>query len=137
MRNTNMTSKMTPSRLSALAVATVVVLSGSSLLAQEDADYGASYGWSNHYAGVDPSAALYPSPHPTPPHAGHTYITYPPFAPHQYLYTHGHRYVRCNPGDGSGGGRTTTTVRWGHRWYPLRTWNDEFPFFNLNEALPR
>ncbi|MCA9102753.1 MAG: hypothetical protein KDA63_16455 [Planctomycetales bacterium] len=147
-----MTSRMTQQTrvqrwLPGLAAVAVVVLAGRMASAQQPIpeyrtnNYSAPYGWSNYYAGTDPSAALYPSPRPTPPFVGHTYITYPVFAPHQYLYTHGHRYVRDNGcGDGSGtggGGTTTTTVRWGHRWYPLRTQNEEFPFFNLDEAYPR
>ena len=33
-------------------------------------------------------AQLYVSPRPTPPMVGHTWITYPPLNPHEFLYHH-------------------------------------------------
>ena len=42
------------------------------------------------YAGV--GVQLYPSPRPTPPLVGHTYVTYQPLMPHEFLYPH-HRVV--------------------------------------------
>jgi hypothetical protein len=127
-----MTSKMTRNRLAALAIATAVVLSGQTLLAQECTNCGTSHGWSN--GDTASYAAMYPSPRHTPSQVGHTYITYPPFAPHHYLYTHHKFYTHREP---CGGGRTITSVTWGNRWNPFRSWNEEAPFFNLNEALPR
>ena len=59
-------------------------------------------------------AQLYVSPRPVPPAVGHTWITYQPLMPHEYLYTHHRTYVRRNPG----AGMTVTTVSYGHR--PLR-----------------
>lgn len=71
----------------------------------------------NTSAGVN-SANLYPAPYPTPPHVGHTYYTYQPLLPHEYLYEHsrvyyntyggpeafyqdpGRRRGACNPGYG-------------------------------------
>jgi len=53
-------------------------------------------------------AALYVSPRPTPPRVGHTFITYQPFAPHEFLYKHKSTYVRHN----EGAGRTRTHVKW-------------------------
>lgn len=55
-------------------------------------------------------AQLYLSPRPTPPLVGHTYITYPPVMPHEYLYRHRRTYASTNP-DGS---RTNVRVRWGY-----------------------
>jgi hypothetical protein len=55
-------------------------------------------------------AAMYPSPRPTPPLVGHTYITYQPLMPQEFLYKHRRVYSR-NHGDGS---VTRTTVSWGH-----------------------
>jgi hypothetical protein len=39
-------------------------------------------------------AQLYVSPRPVPPRVGHTWNTYPPFMPHEFLYKHRRRYVR-------------------------------------------
>lgn len=37
-------------------------------------------------------AELYPCPRPTPPMVGHTYITYQPLMPHEFLYKHHRTY---------------------------------------------
>jgi len=60
-------------------------------------------------AGV--GAQLYPSPRPTPPLVGHTYVTYPPLAPHEFLYQHCDHYrtVHCD------GSVTRTKVCYNHR----------------------
>jgi len=66
----------------------------------------------NYY--VHPGAAglvgaqLYVAPRPTPPLVGHTYITYPPLMPHEFLYQHHRVYHTYNPGSGE----TRTRVRW-------------------------
>jgi hypothetical protein len=44
-----------------------------------------------------PAAALYPSPRPAPPWIGHTYVTYQPLMPHEFLYRHHRSYWRYNP----------------------------------------
>jgi hypothetical protein len=72
----------------------------------------ASPGVFNYY--VQPGVAgplgaqLYVSPRPTPPLVGHTYVTYPPLAPHEFLYHHHRTYETYNPGSGW----TRTRVRW-------------------------
>ena len=38
-------------------------------------------------------AELYPCPRPTPPLVGHTYITYQPLMPHEFLYKHHRHYT--------------------------------------------
>jgi len=96
-----------------LAAATWCALAGD-LRAQ---GYGAP-GWAspepNYYAiptgpeGL--TAALYPSPRPTPPLIGETYITYEPLAPHELLYVH-HRCYKTYNGDHQ---VTRTSVTWGH-----------------------
>jgi hypothetical protein len=53
-------------------------------------------------------AQLYLSPRPTPPLVGHTYVTYPPLMPHEFLYQHHRVYNTYNPGSGW----TRTRVRW-------------------------
>lgn len=55
-------------------------------------------------------AAMYPSPRPVPAWVGHTYITYQPLLPHEFLYRHHRIYDRWNPGSGW----TRTTVHWGY-----------------------
>ncbi len=65
----------------------------------------------NYYAngpGAVP-APMYPAPRPTPPMVGHTYITYQPLMPHEFLYQH-HRVYTRQHADGS---RTRTRVHWG------------------------
>jgi hypothetical protein len=54
-------------------------------------------------------AQLYISPRPTPPLVGHTYITYQPLMPHEFLYKHHRTYVRDN---GPYAGLTKTHVCW-------------------------
>lgn len=53
-------------------------------------------------------AKMYLSPRPTPAWVGHTYVTYQPLMPHEFMYKHRRSYIRLHP-DGSG---TRTTVRW-------------------------
>lgn len=54
-------------------------------------------------------AQLYVSPRPVPPRVGHTWITYPPFMPHEFLYKHRRKYVRPA---GAMGMRTTVRGYW-------------------------
>jgi len=70
----------------------------------------------NYYVGPVPCGAygaagaqLYVSPRPVPPFVGHTYITYEPLLPHEFLYKHRRTYQRYH---GPHGGVTTTHVRW-------------------------
>ncbi len=60
-------------------------------------------------------AELYLSPRPTPPLVGHTYVTYQPLMPHEFLYPHYRHYVRHHPCNG----RTRTTVVWTRDWFDL------------------
>ncbi|MEN6457990.1 MAG: hypothetical protein ABFC63_03605 [Thermoguttaceae bacterium] len=53
-------------------------------------------------------AKLYVSPRPTPPVVGHTYITYQPLMPHEFLYPH-HRVYVTKHDDAP---RTRTSVHW-------------------------
>ena len=57
-------------------------------------------------AGV--GAQLYVSPRPAPPQVGHTWITYQPMLPHEYLYGHCRTYYTWHPGSGA----TKTYVEW-------------------------
>ncbi len=66
----------------------------------------------NYYAPPGPyggvGAQLYVCPLPTPPLVGHTYVTYEPLMPHEFLYRHSRTYLRRHPG----GGWTKTIVTW-------------------------
>ena len=65
----------------------------------------------NYYVGPQPSGAaaqMYISPLPTPPRVGHTYVTYQPLMPHEFLYRHKRSYYTYNPG----AGWTRTKVRY-------------------------
>lgn len=53
------------------------------------------------------AAQLYPCPRPTPPLVGHTYVTYQPLLPHEFLYRHHRVYWRKNDS-----GWTRTRVIW-------------------------
>ena len=53
-------------------------------------------------------AQLYPCPRPTPPMVGHTYVTYQPLMPHEFLYKH-HRVYKTKHLDAP---KTVTRVRW-------------------------
>jgi hypothetical protein len=54
------------------------------------------------------AAAMYPCPRPTPPLVGHTYITYQPLMPAEFLYQH-HRHYTTKHSDAP---RTHTSVHW-------------------------
>lgn len=82
---------------------------------------------SNPY-GANAVAAMYPSPVPAPPLVGHTYITYQPLLPHEFLYTHRHFYYSEYPG----GGQTTTKVRYRHS-----PWGQINPIFGNRAPRPR
>jgi hypothetical protein len=58
-------------------------------------------------------AQLYPCPRPTPPLVGHTYITYPPLAPQEFLYRHARYYTTLH----DDAPPTRTSVHWNHRWW--------------------
>jgi len=61
-------------------------------------------------------AQLYISPVPVPPHVGHTWITYQPFYPDEYLYPHYHSYHRYYDG-----GRGMTRAMAVYYYPPART----------------
>ena len=55
------------------------------------------------------AAQLYVAPMPVPAHVGHTYFTYQPLMPHEFLYKHKRSYHRYY---NEGRGFTRTSVRW-------------------------
>ena len=58
----------------------------------------------NYYAQPGPyngaAAEMYICPRPVPPHVGHTWVTYQPLMPHEFLYHHKRAYYTHNPGAG-------------------------------------
>lgn len=64
-------------------------------------------------------AELYLSPRPVPPHVGHTYITYQPLMPHEFMYHHHRTYHRYYNG---GQGLTRTHVKYGTTIRPDWFW---------------
>ncbi len=72
----------------------------------------------NYYVGPAPSgtaAQLYVSPLPVPENVGHTYNTYQPLYPHEFMYGHHRSYYTHH----TGAGWTRTNVRystWGGWW---------------------
>ena len=73
--------------------------------------------FANYYGGPQPcgrAASMYVSPLPIPPHVGHTYTTYQPLMPHEYLYGHTRSHYSHVPG----AGWTRAKVR--YRTYGLR-----------------
>ena len=57
----------------------------------------------NFQVGPHPSgtaAQMYVSPLPVPAHVGHTYTTYQPLMPHEYLYCHTRSHYAHAPGSG-------------------------------------
>jgi hypothetical protein len=94
--------------LAALVLGSLVSLATPSQTeaAHPDIFYNYYVGPSTYGGGVP--AQLYVSPRPTPPYVGHTWITYPPLNPHEFLYHHHrkyHKYYR-------GGGYTESCVRY-------------------------
>ncbi len=59
------------------------------------------------YSGAYP-AAMHLCPRPTPPLVGHTFVTYQPFNPHEFMYRHHRIYTRRH----FVGGTTRTRI-----WY--------------------
>ena len=56
-------------------------------------------------------AGMYPSPMPTPPLVGHTYFTYQPLLPHEYMYAH-HRVYHYHYNHNRGLSRTRVIYAW-------------------------
>ena len=56
-------------------------------------------------------AAMYPAPGQVPMFTGHTYYTYQPLMPHEFLYKHHRTYYRYYDG---GRGLNRTSVHWYH-----------------------
>jgi hypothetical protein len=87
----------------------------------------------NFYEGPNPSGtatAMYVSPRPVPANVGHTYITYQPFMPHEYLYKH----KRTHYSYGCGAGWSRSKIRYGtyglyadHWWWIVKGERPQLP----------
>jgi hypothetical protein len=93
--------------------------------------FGNYYVSPGSYGGV--GAELYPSPRPTPPLVGHTYVTYQPFLPHEFLYQHHRQYWRRNPD----GGWTRTVVTWQDSFFNLYRWHRPPKVVNHRPLRPK
>jgi hypothetical protein len=91
----------------------------------------------NYYAQPGPfngaAAEMYICPRPTPAFVGHTWVTYQPFMPHEFLYHHKRSYYTHN--DGAGWRRTK--VRYGTCGLRAGNWHSDlvFPMSNNIWAL--
>jgi len=91
----------------------------------------------NYYAQPGPyngaAAGMYVSPRPVPPFVGHTYVTYQPYMPHEYLYKHHRAYYTHTPG----AGWRRTNVRYGTCGLRWDNWCTDmrFPMSNNIWAL--
>lgn len=59
--------------------------------------------FANYYVGPQPSgttAQMYISPVPVPANVGHTYTTYQPWMPHEYMHKHTRSHYAYSPGAG-------------------------------------
>jgi hypothetical protein len=96
-----------------LSVACLAVV-GSMMLSQARAEFpyhGSKDLFYNYYVPPCPGvvgAEMYICPRPVPPLTGHTYITYQPLMPHEFLYKHHRTYRTVHPDTAP----TTTRVRW-------------------------
>ena len=88
-----------------IASLTLVCLAGSAAqAAHPDIFYNFYQGPTCYGAGAP--AQLYVSPRPTPELVGHTWVTYPPLMPHEFLYCHKRSYYKYY----RNGGYTTSHV---------------------------
>jgi hypothetical protein len=95
------------------ALAAVVFAGLSSLAAAPSAHAAHPDLFYNYYVGPSCSGAgtpaqLYLSPRPTPPWVGHTYTTYQPLMPHEYMYHHCRKYYKHY----RDGGYTTACIKY-------------------------
>lgn len=94
--------------LSTLALSGMLSLAADSTAEAAHPDIFYNYYQGPTAAGPGTPAQLYVSPRPTPPFVGHTYNTYPPLAPHEFLYHHHRTYYKHY----RNGGFTSSHVRY-------------------------
>jgi hypothetical protein len=127
-----------------MATALVAVLSVSAFAARSHAVEGAwnrsiSYQnkndlFANYYEGPNPSGVpvgMYVSPRPVPAYVGHTYTTYQPYMPHEYLYAHTRSHYAYCPGAGWSRAKVrygTCGLRCDHWWWIMKGDHCLYPF---------
>jgi hypothetical protein len=99
------------------AVATAIVTIAGSAAQAADLFY-------NYYASGNPPAQAFVSPRPTPPLVGHTYVTYQPLYPNEFLYRHHRTYARYDGQHALPVAKTHVSWKTGlfrsRVWYPHR-----------------
>jgi hypothetical protein len=80
--------------LAAWALGTLACLVGPSPAQADHPDIFYNFYQGPTASGVGTPAKLYVSPRPNPPLVGHTWITYPPLYPHEFLYHHHRKYYK-------------------------------------------
>jgi hypothetical protein len=91
----------------------------------------------NYYAQPGPyngaAAEMYVAPRPVPPFVGHTWVTYQPLMPHEFLYKHERSYYTYN----RGAGWRRTNVRYGTFGLRIQDWwtKTHYPMSNKIWAL--
>jgi hypothetical protein len=87
----------------------------------------------NYYAQPGPyngaAAGMYVSPRPVPAFVGHTYVTYQPYMPHEYLYKHKRSYYTHT----AGAGWRRTNVRYGTCCLRWDNWCSDMRFPMSND----
>jgi hypothetical protein len=90
--------------------------------------------FANYYEGPNPSGVpvgMYVSPRPVPAYVGHTYTTYQPFMPHEYLYAHKRSHYAHCPGAGWSRAKIrygTAGLRCDHWWWNMKGDHCLYPF---------
>jgi hypothetical protein len=88
----------------------------------------------NYYANPGPyngaAAEMYVAPRPVPPFVGHTWVTYQPLMPHEFLYKHQRSYYTYN----RGAGWRRTNVRYGTFGLRAQDWWTKMHYPMSNNA---
>jgi hypothetical protein len=80
--------------LAALAASCLLSLAAGSTARAAHPDIFYNFYQGPSAVGPGSPAQLYVAPRPTPPLVGHTYLTYPPLMPHEFLYHHHRTYYK-------------------------------------------
>ena len=108
-----MVRKTLRTMLAALALGSLVSLVDGSTAEAGHPDIFYNFFVGPYSPGGGVPAQLYVAPRPTPPLVGHTWITYPPLMPHEFMYHHHRSYYKYY----RGGGHTISRVHYGHGWF--------------------
>lgn len=138
-------------RLQQLVSTAVIAVVAWQTLSINPSTADAEYGWEgrrrisyqhskdlfyNQYVGPGPgqaAAEMYVSPLPVPEHVGHTYGTYQPFYPNEYLYRHTRSYYNYHPG--AGWTRTNARYRTDCCWWNPEVCRQAFGYYSIGGLL--